>query len=72
MPVRGEFRALGDDGHSYDIIVRVGGIEFSGEAERETIPRPPELFTSAGLLVMDTEDGKYKVLDTGVVLTALE
>ncbi|GEM_PF-5533545 len=72
MPVRGEFRALGDDGHSYDIIVRVGGIEFSGEAERETIPRPPELFTSTGLLVVDTEDGKYKVLDTGVVLTALE
>jgi hypothetical protein len=72
MPVRGEFRALGDDGNSYDIIVRVGEIEFSGEPERENIPRAPELFTSTGLLVIDTEDGKYKVLDTGVILTALE
>jgi hypothetical protein len=72
MPVRGEFQAQGDDGKTYDILVRVGEIELNNSEEHETIPRAPELFTSSGLLVKSTDDGKYKVIDTGVILTADE
>jgi hypothetical protein len=70
MPVRQRFRAQGDDGKEYEILVYVERKDVGGGSYIDLLP---QLWTSGGLRVNVVEQGRrYQIVRTGVILESTD
>lgn len=76
MPIRQRFRAKGNDGNEYEILVEVGQKRIAGGAYIDLLPQlwtyPPDR-PSKRLEVNVVEKGRlYQIVQTGVILESTD
>lgn len=68
--IKQRIQCTGDDGNHYEVLVIVDQINTSNLSGRSSIDGLPALRTSDGKTVTPLEKGKYRIVQTGVVLTS--